>query len=375
MLSSKNSTRADRDRQILDRARAAPMAPRWVFTLQGWNNYVHEMVELPDLAASHPPGTPVLSDDVRLRYHGHLRMVSHPLFDKALLKTSRLLLANGNRREGLLDRVIDGPPGTGKTFLLRVIGREFQRSVEDRQGGHENQIPVVHVAAPQDPENVANWVWEIADFLGLTPAPRDVEELLQVRRIPDLSQPVWRVMERSSTRLLLVDGLQRVHPDHLVPFLAYMEKLREELGISTIFCGTGSRKILQAAQDRAVHTSEALQGLAERASVITGDDGTKHPLLPQVSPSRLPVTWLDPVPLYSGDQETWPSILRGFEENLCLHRLSEHALVKEAKYLHARTGGYFKLLSQLICQAAMAAIEIGSEDITRELLEDIDIGG
>ncbi|MBT2508529.1 hypothetical protein J7I98_22090 [Streptomyces sp. ISL-98] len=40
-----------------------------------------------------------------------------------------------------------------------------------------------------------------------------------------------------------------------------------------------------------------------------------------------------------------------------------------------RVGGYLTLLSQLICQAATAAIEEDIEDITPELLASIDIGG
>ncbi|MFH9009016.1 ATP-binding protein [Streptomyces afghaniensis] len=370
--STRSTARAQREQQILDQARAAPMAPRWMFTVQGWNAYVNEMIQRPDLTNAAPLGTPVTSDDPRLRYHGHLRLVSHAAFDAALLKAHRLLLANRNRREGLMDRVIDGPPGTGKTFLLRAIGRAFQRSIEEL---HNDRIPVVHITAPQDADNVVNWVWEIAEFLGLTPAPVTEDEVRQPRRTPDLSQPVRHVMERRWTQLLLVDGLQRVHPDQLAPVLHYFDFLREQLGITTIFCGTGAREIVRAARVKSDNLAEAQQGLSLRAPLVAGPDGREHKVLPQAEPSRLPVTWLDPIPLYSGDQETWPSILRGFEENLCLHRLTPHALVKEAQYLHARTGGYLKLLSQLICQAAMTAIEEGIEDITQELLEGIDIGG
>ncbi|MBT2508516.1 ATP-binding protein [Streptomyces sp. ISL-98] len=366
------TARAQQERQILDQARAAPMAPRWIFTLQGWDAYVHEMIRRPDLADSAPPGTPVTSDDPRLRYHGHLRLVPNPPFDAALLKAHRLLLVNRNRREGLMDRVIDGPPGTGKTFLLRAIGRALQKSVEEV---HHDRIPVVHITAPQDADNLVNWVWEIAEFLGLTPAPVTEDEVRQPRRTPDLSQPVRHVLGRRWTQLLLVDGMQRVHPDQLAPVLHYFDLLREQLGITTIFCGTGAREILRAARVKTDRLSEAQQGLSLRVPIIDGPGGTEHKVLPQADPSRLPVTWLDPIPLYSGDQETWPSVLRGFEEDLCLHRLSPHALVGEYEYLHSRTGGYLKLLSQLICQAAITAIEDGIEDITRDLLEDIDIGG
>jgi hypothetical protein len=369
---TRNTARVQHEQQILDQAQAAPMTPRWIFTLQGWDAYVHEMIQRPDLANSPPLGTPVSSDDPRLRYHGHLRLVSHPVFDAALLKTHRLLLANRNRREGLMDRVIDGPPGTGKTFLLRAIGRAFHKAIEEL---HDDRIPVVHITAPQDADNLVNWVWEIAEFLGLAPAPLTEDEARQPRRTPDLSQPVRHVLQRRWTQLLLVDGLQRVHPDQLAPVLHYFDFLREQLGITTIFCGTGAREILRAARVKADNLSEAKQALILRAPLLTGPDGKEHKVLPHADPSRLPVTWLDPIPLYDGDQKTWPSILRGFEENLALHRLSPHALVREATYLHSRTGGYLKLLSQLICQAAITAIEDGTEDITRDILDDTDIGG
>ncbi|MEK2479065.1 hypothetical protein [Streptomyces noursei] len=139
------AARTQREQQVLAQALRAPMTPRWIFTLQGWNAYVREDLKAPDLQDCAPAGTKVASDDPRKRYHGHLLLVPHDEFDAALLKTHRLLWANRNRREGLMDRVIDGPPGTGKTFLLRVIGRDFQRTIEEH---HKDRIPAAPPTCP-----------------------------------------------------------------------------------------------------------------------------------------------------------------------------------------------------------------------------------
>jgi hypothetical protein len=92
--------------------------------------------------------------------------------------------------------------------------------------------------------------------------------------------------------------------------------------------------------------------------------------------SLLPVTWVDPLP-WSDDAEgqaPFLAVLKGYEKNLRMRKLSKDVLTRHAQYLHARTGGYFLYLSQLICGAAVAAILDGTEDITREHLQAILIG-
>ncbi|MET7636996.1 hypothetical protein ABZS53_42985, partial [Streptomyces sp. NPDC005499] len=69
------------------------------------------------------------------------------------------------------------------------------------------------------------------------------------------------------------------------------------------------------------------------------------------------------------DQKTFREVLAGFEADLSLYQLEEHALSKHAVELHRRTGGYFKALAYVISTAAVIAIRSGSENIT---LKEID---
>ncbi|MET8594248.1 ATP-binding protein [Streptomyces sp. NPDC005078] len=367
---SRAAARTDREKRILIEAQAAPMRPQWMFTRTGWDRYVHEHLEPPDLQDCAPPGTPVADDDPRLVYNSHLRLVTYPAFDTALLKAHRVLWANRNRRDGFLDMSIDGPAGTGKSLLLREIGRSYQQSIEKHYTG---RIPVIHILAPQDTDSLVNWVWEIARFLALAPEPKNEEEMLQPRRVSDLSGPVQHVLERSQTGLLLIDDIQRVTTDQLAPVLHYFDYLRNRLGISTVFCGTGAQQVVHSARIKADDHGTVESALRQR--LPSQKDERNATLMPGVTPGRLPVTWVDPLPFHQGDQITWPRVLRGFEQDLRLHRLSENALVSQASDLHQRTGGYLKLASQLICQAAVAAIEEDIEDITPDLIASINMGG
>ncbi|AZM64293.1 hypothetical protein [Streptomyces sp. WAC 01438] len=67
--------------------------------------------------------------------------------------------------------------------------------------------------------------------------------------------------------------------------LHYFDFLREQLGITTAFCGTGAREIVRAARVKADGLSEAHESLSLRAPVITGEDGKQHRVLPRPIPA------------------------------------------------------------------------------------------
>ncbi|MGO4421771.1 hypothetical protein AB4Z54_24465, partial [Streptomyces sp. MCAF7] len=127
---------------------------------------------------------------------------------------------------------------------------------------------------------------------------------------------------------------------------------------SLIFCGTGASHHLHQARILAGD----LARVSEENRVRLEQAG--RPADP-VSPSPtalLPVTWLHPLPLDTEDDETFHRVLAGFEADLSLYRLEEHALSKHAVELHRRTGGYFKALAYVISTAAVIAIRSGSEN-------------
>ncbi|MFE2060611.1 ATP-binding protein [Streptomyces sp. NPDC059446] len=363
------------EERALQRAQLAPMRPEWIYRRQGWNSFTREDIAQPDLA-DHPP-LPTEDErlsDPRLAYHAHLKLVSHQGYDEVLLESFRAVMVNSERREGILDRVIDGMSGTGKSLLLRAIGRTVQRDIEDRSRGELGaHIPVVHILAPADTDSKVNWVWEIASFLGLSPEPLNENDLLRWRSYPDLSVPVNYVLENALTRLLLVDDIQRVQPDQLAPVLHYFDYLRNRLGITTIFCGTGASDIVYEARTIADRHEVAIQRhLIRRAAHSPGQQDTQQK---DQAHSLLPITWLDPIPFNAQDKDSWLQVLAGYEKHLSLHNLKKHALTEHHEYLHNRTGGYFLALSQLICQAATLAILTGTENITRTELDAIHIGG
>lgn len=363
------------DRQVLARVRTTPLLPRWVFSLKGWNWYVREKVERPELAEADPIGA-LLPDDPRLIYHSHLRLVPHPVFDEVLLRVFHALKADRHKAEGFQDQVIDGPPGTGKSYLLRSIGRAYQVWLEgeDLSRADAEVIPVIHITTPHGADGSISWVWEIAHFLGLTPAPKE-DLRTEQRRLPDLTITVNHVLEAAQTRLLLIDDVQRATSDQLALALHYFDYLRVKLGISVVFCGTGAAAVVAAARAKADKLSDAQNAQRTRAKAKQALGQNPAAVSGQKSGGSLPVFWLDPLGCSTAaEQEVWLKVLAAFQADLCLHHLSENALMELWKELHQRTGGHFKHLAQLICLAAVDAMEQGDEDITLERLQRIRIG-
>ncbi|MFI1740196.1 AAA family ATPase [Streptomyces sioyaensis] len=353
--------RNKREARLRQQLQDTPMRPLPLFQLTGWTHFVDEEVEPPALAPGSSPAADRKEDEQAIAYHRHLRMVPTDAMTHMQDMVVKAVHGNSGRRDGLMDHVIDGPAGTGKTCLLRAIGRTAQREIEAATNGRRaNTIPVVHITTPADPEPRVNWLWEIGSYLGLNPEPKSLAEVLEMRRHQDVTLPVNYVLETAQTRLLLIDDIDRASPQHLANVLPYFDYLRNKLGISLIFCGTGASHRLHQAR---ILAGDLTRVSEENRVRLKQADRPAEPVSPSPT-ALLPVTWLHPLPLDTKDDETFRRVLASFEADLSLYRLEENALSTHAVTLHQRTGGYFKALAYVISTAAVIAIRSGSENIT-----------
>ena len=72
-------------------------------------------------------------------------------------------------------------------------------------------------------------------------------------------------------------------------------------------------------------------------------------------------------------REQWRALIATLESLLRLHRHRTGSLVRLDEYLYRRSGGMIGSLSQLVRGAAILAIEDGSEQISKQLLDSVPV--
>ncbi|MFD7924037.1 AAA family ATPase [Streptomyces sp. NPDC059740] len=323
-------------------------------TREGWDREASRRLVPPSLADCAPKGTRVGPRDPRMMYHGEMLPVATPALRRGLLDARRQLRKNRFRAVGRsTDMVLDGDRGCGKTTLLVQIGRGFQGLIEQDQGADPNRIPVVFITVPPDRDSNQHWSLPFAEFLGLS---HTLHPDSRSRRPADMTQPVAHVMNRARTRLVLVDGINRIQDSEIRAAFDYFESLQESTNVTFIYCGTGAREI--------VHEARYGKRRMTLPGAVKGDSYF----------SDLPVMWAGVIP-YGDD---WHGVVQAFDEDLRLYDHEPGSLLGLSRYLHKRTGGYISSLNDLICIAAQEAIENADKDtdeaITKELLNDIRIG-
>ncbi|MBP2452387.1 ATP-binding protein [Mycolicibacterium lutetiense] len=303
-------------------------------TLDGWRHFVKSKpitFDLLDQDKYHQlSGNAQLDyDDRRMAYHSELVTIETSVV-RRITRQGRLLTLL-NQREGGARRsmIVSGPWASGKTTTIKLLGKIHEQTVWRRYPG-QDRIPVVYITTPPkgSPRQLAA---EFAHFLGLPTRAR--------HNTTDIADAVCRVLTDARTELVIVDEIHNLNlasaagedmSDHLKYFNEHMPATFVYAGINV-----------------------------ERSNLFAGVRGR------QISGRSV----LIQTGVFGFDDE-WKSLVATLESALRLYNHRPGTLLRNAKYLHQRTGGSISSLSHLVRASAITAILAGEDAITRATLED-----
>ncbi len=312
-------------------------------TKEGWRRFVNTEPAPPALLPARAltalsAAERAAYDDARIGYHACLPLVNTPVI-RQVISTSRLLIQlNRHQVSARRGAVISGASGTGKTTALSQLGRAHDLAARKRHPPDPHRLPVVYITVPPaaTPRMIAV---EFARFFGL-PAARSAN-------LTDVTNAVCATAARTSVDLVLVDEIHNISlatragaevSDTLKYFAERLPATFVYAGLDVdetgLFAGTRGRQI------------------AGRFTLI---------------PAR-------PFDYGTAEQRgTWQSLVASMETSLRLHHHRPGTLTGLGEYLFGRTGGMIGSLSQLVRGAAILAIQDGTEQITRELLDPVPV--
>jgi Bacterial TniB protein len=311
---------------------------RHLTALEGWRQFVTAEASPPSLVtdpqwAAMSEADQTLYEEFRLDYHTRLAAVATSTLRQVVTTGRRLTLLNRHAVSARRGLILSGAAGTGKTTAITQFGKTHEAIDRLRHPGVTDRIPVIYATVPPaaTPRMLAV---EFARFLGLPMTPR--------ANITDVIEAVCGVAVDSRVSVVCIDEIHNLqlatrNGAEVSDTLKYFS---ERIPATFVYAGID----------------------VERQGLFTGTRGRqiagRFSLIPAVA-----------FPLAA----EWQGLVATLEDALRLHRHQPGSLTGLHQYLHRRTGGMIGSLSHLIRGAAIEAILDGSEQITRKLLDTIDL--
>lgn len=297
-------------------------------------------------------------NQARARYHSYLVIVNTPAMRRVHEQMWRKMKLNHHQAPGARrGMVIEGPPGIGKSTIVKTFAAAFERNLRITRPEHfaeplrfEYQgnivrcdyTPVIYISTPTQatPKDVSA---AIADWLHV-PLTRTGGTKTHITSL------VLRAVQVCQTQLIILDDVHFLrlgrkegqtindHLKHLANHAAATFVLVGHDLNGAGFYSEGSSK-LRATQTSGRFSQHQLQSFSTASQVRVRE---------------------------------WATVISDFEKALALFRHRPGTLAgKHWKYLYERTTGSIASLSELLRAAAHLAVESGTEAITLPVLDAV----
>ena len=274
------------------------------------------------------PAERELHDETRIAYHQRFVTVATPGLRDVVTKVRKLRLLD-RRSRGLM---ISDDSRTGKTEAMLAAGRAFDLDYRKRTPNNDDDIPVGYTIVPPNP-SPKTLVSEIARFFAL--------DLIGNRT--ELMNSIVTTMNKKRTRMWLFDDIHNLHR-RTVESADTTDQIKyfgDRTGVTLVIAGIDLERLFAGMRD------DQILGRFRAASM---------------RPFRYTT---------AEDRAVWDALISDFETALRLYQHTPGTLRKLGPYLHARSGGRIGALSDLICEAALAAVG-ATEEITLSSLDEVD---
>lgn len=283
----------------------------------------------PDFAHLHPQVRPLAAADNASRVKGLHKDFWIPYPKAVEIENALTDLLDHPRSARMPNALIVGERGNGKSSIAEHFAKRF--SGRDDDALERRELPVLLIESPSAPFEARIYQQILRDlfspFHPKTP-------------VPQLRYQVERTLTELGTRMLMLDEIHHLLDGNAVQQRQCLNSLKSLANtVGVVIVGFGTK--------RAEHAISTDDQLANRFEVLD-------------------------LPNWPNDAN-WHSMLASFERYLPLRRPSHLTDPPLASLLHTKSGGWLGDLVQYLRRAGKKAITSGTERITWEIVNSIQI--
>lgn len=311
-------------------------------SLTAWREFVSFTPTAPDMLTASEVSA--LSADARAEYDDKriawlaADVVLETADTKALDRQTRITLARNAAQTATARRglALSGAAGLGKSTAALLIGKRHEKRMRTKFGSDTNYAPVVYAVVPPG-TTPKMMMLAFANWLGLVIRSKYTAQ--------DIAEHVVAVLRDLRTTLVIVDEVHNLKTNSSVGAEAAsaLKVFSERLDATFVYAGI---------------------------DLLTSDLFAGH--MGRQIKARMIVHEISPYSYGNQSQrDDWIELVLGLETLLPLTSHKQGSLEELSPYLYDRTGGSIGSLRALLSDASIAAIQEGSEEVDRALLDSI----